>query len=202
MGLMLKERKAVRAVLAQRYLQATKKQNGRRLDEFVALTGYHRWYAVGLLRGHAGGRDRGAGEAAKRRAGQRPRRCDAAVLAALRRVWVNMDCICGKRLAAGLPETIAVLECHGEIELDASTRQKLQAIGAASIDRLLTAHRKRLNVRGRSGTRPGTLLKHQIPLRTFAEWDQIQPGLVEIDLVGHDGGWLTATTARPWMPPT
>ena len=188
MGLTMKERQAVTAVLVQRYLRATKKQKGRLLDEFVALTGYHRWYAVGLLRGHAGGRGRGAGEAAKRRARQRPRRYDAAVLAALRQVWVIMDCICGKRLAAVLPETIAVLERHGEIELDASTRQKLQAISAASIDRLLAADRKRLNVRGRSGTKPGTLLKHQIPLRTFAEWDQSQPGFVEIDLVGHDGG--------------
>ena len=188
MGLTMKERKAVTAVLVQRYLRATKKQKGRLLDEFVALTGHHRWYAVGLLRGHAGGRGRGAGEAAKRRARQRPRRYDAAVLVALRRVWVIMDCICGKRLAAVLPETIAVLERHGEIELDASTRQKLQAISAASIDRLLAADRKRLNVRGRSGTKPGTLLKHQIPLRTFAEWDQSQPGFVEIDLVGHDRG--------------
>lgn len=188
MGLTMKERKAVTAVLVQRYRRATKKQKGRLLDEFVALTGYHRWYAVGLLRGSGGGRRRGGGEAAQRRPRQRPRRYDAAVLAALRRVWLIMDCICGKRLAAVLPETLAVLERHGEIELDASTRQKLQTISAASIDRLLAGDRKRLNVRGRSGTKPGTLLKHQIPVRTFAEWDQSQPGFVEIDLVGHDGG--------------
>jgi hypothetical protein len=110
------------------------------------------------------------------------------VLAALRRVWVIMDCICGKRLAAVLPEIVAVLERHGELQLAAQTRQKLCAISAASIDRLLAAERRRLQLRGRSGTKPGTLLKHQIPIRTFAEWDQTQPGFVEIDLVGHDGG--------------
>ena len=99
-----------------------------------------------------------------------------------------MDCICGKRLAAVLPELIAVLERHGELQLAPATRQKLCAISAASIDRLLAAERRRLNVRGRCGTKPGTLLKHQIPVRTFAEWDQTQPGFVEIDLVGHDGG--------------
>lgn len=189
MRLTMKERKAVTAVMVARYRRASKKQKGRMLDELVALTGYNRWYAVGLLRGHgASSPDERRGRI-NRRARQRPRVYDAAVLAALRRVWVIMDCICGKRLAAVLPETIAVLERHGELQLDAATRQKLGAISAASIDRLLAAERRRLNVRGRSGTKPGTLLKHQIPVRTFAEWDQTQPGFVEIDLVAHDGGF-------------
>jgi hypothetical protein len=188
MRLTMKERKAVTAVMVARYRRASKKQKGCMLDELVALTGYHRWYAVGLLRGHGTSPDERRGRI-NRRARQRSRVYDAAVLAALRRVWVIMDCICGKRLAAVLPETIAVLERHGELQLDAATRQKLGAISAASIDRLLAAERRRLNVRGRSGTKPGTLLKHQIPVRTFAEWDQGQPGFVEIDLVGHDGGF-------------
>jgi len=187
MGLTMKERKAVTAMMRARYRRASKKQKGRLLDELLALTGYNRWYAVGLLRGHGPppGGQRGRAQARPRR---RPRRYDAAVLAALRQVWVIMDCICGKRLAAVLPEMVAVLERHGELELAPATRQKLCAISAASIDRLLAAERRRLNVRGRSGTKPGTLLKHQIPIRTFAEWDQTQPGFVEIDLVGHDGG--------------
>ena len=187
MGLTMSERKAVTAVTVARYLRASKKQKGRLLDELVALTGYHRWYAVGLLRGGGPppGGPRGRAEGRRR---QRARRYDAAVLAALRRIWVIMDCICGKRLAPVLPEMIAVLERHGELQLVPATRGKLCAISAASIDRLLAAERRRLNVRGRSGTKPGTLLKHQIPIRTFAEWDQTQPGFVEIDLVGHDGG--------------
>jgi hypothetical protein len=188
MGLTMKERKAVTGVMRARYRRASKKQKGQMLDEFVALTGYHRWYAVGLLRGH-GARPEERRERVARRPRQRLRVYDAAVLAVLQRVWVIMDCICGKRLAAVMPETIAVLERHGELQLEALTRQKLSAISAASIDRLLAAQRRRLNVRGRSGTKPGTLLKHQIPVRTFAEWDQTQPGFVEIDLVGHDGGF-------------
>ena len=131
---------------------------------------------------------------ARRRPRQRRRRYDAAVVAALRQVWVIMDCICGKRLAAVLPEMIAVLERHDELQLAAATRQKLCAISAASIDRLLAPERRRLNVRGRSGTKPGTLLKHQIPIRTFTEWDQTQPGFVEIDLVGHDA-WAIQSSA-------
>ena len=186
MGLTMKERKAVTAVMVARYRRVSKKQKGRLLDELVALTGYNRWYAVGLLRGHGpppGGRGRATGPPR-----QRARRHDAPVLTALRRIWVVMDCICGKRLAPVLPEMVAVLERYGELQVDPTSRQKLCAISAASIDRLLAAERRRLNVRGRSGTKPGTLLKHQIPVRTFAEWDQAQPGFVEIDLVAHDGG--------------
>lgn len=187
MGLTMKERKAVTAVMVTRYRRARKKGKGELLDEFVALTGYNRWYAVSLLRGLCE-REPLARQRVEQRKRRRPRIYDAAVLTALRQVWVIMDCICGKRLAAVLPEMIGVLERHGELELEATTRQKLQAISAASIDRLLAPERRRFNVRGRSGTKPGTLLKRQIPVRTFAEWDQSQPGFVEIDLVGHDGG--------------
>lgn len=188
MRLTMKERKAVTAVMVARYRRMSKKQKGRLLDELVALTGYNRWYAVGLLRGD-GRSSRGRLARAAVRPRQRRRLYDATVLTALRQVWVIMDCICGKRLAPVLPEMIAVLERYGELQLDPATRQKLGAISAASIDRLLAPERRRLNVRGRSGTKPGTLLKHQIPIRTFAEWDQSQPGFVEIDLVGHDGGF-------------
>ena len=186
MRLTMSERRAVTAVMVARYRRASKKQKGRLLDELIALTGYNRWYAVGLLRGRLAPRQRGQVARGPR---QRPRRYDAPVLEALRRIWVIMDCICGKRLAAVLAETIAVLERHGELKLEATTRGKLQRISAASIDRLLAPERRRLELRGRSGTKPGTLLKRQIPIRTFAEWDQTQPGFVEIDLVGHDGGF-------------
>jgi hypothetical protein len=161
MRLTMKERKAVTAVMVARYRRARKKEKGRMLDELVALTGYHRWYAVGLLRGHGASPDERRGRI-NGRARQRPRVYDAVVLAALRHVWVIMDCICGKRLAAVLPETVAVLERHGELQLDVATRQKLGAI-SASIDRLLAVERPRLNVRGRSGTKPGTLLKPPDP---------------------------------------
>jgi len=188
MRLTMRERKAVTAVLRTRYRRASKKQKGRLLDELVGLTGYNRRYAAALLgeRGASAARLR---ERVERRARQRPRLYDAPVLEALRHIWVIMDCICGKRLAAVLPETITVLERHGELALEAATRQKLSAISAATIDRLLAAERRRLQLRGRSATKPGTLLKRQIPIRTFAEWDQTQPGFVEIDLVGHDGGF-------------
>jgi hypothetical protein len=107
---------------------------------------------------------------------------------ALLKLWRLMDYICGKRLQPILAELVAVLERHNEFSCDRETRAKLLRISAATIDRLLKSERRKHELRGRSGTKPGTLLKKQIPIRTFAEWDEQQPGFVEIDLVGHDGG--------------
>lgn len=73
-------------------------------------------------------------------------------------------------------------------------------ISAATIDRLLAQDRRRLQIRGRSRTKPGTLLKHQIPIRTFSSWDEGRPGFLEVDLVSHDGGhpvgdWIQTLSA-------
>ena len=187
------ERRAVVKVQAARYRAAGKKEKGRMLDELVAVTSYNRAYAVWLLRGHGklirvGRRVRLRGDLARGAKRSRPRKYDSAVLDGLKKIWALMDFICGKRLAAILPEVVAVLERHREIALKAATRQKLVSIGAATIDRLLAPERRKFALRGRAGTKPGTLLKHQIAIRTFAEWNQATPGFMEIDLVGHDGG--------------
>jgi hypothetical protein len=110
------------------------------------------------------------------------------VLDALKKIWLIMGCICGKRLAPMLEEVIGVLQRHKEIELESDVRDKLLRISPATIDRLLREEKKRWTLRSRSATKPGTLLKHQIPIRTFSEWDEQRPGFVEMDLVGHDGG--------------
>jgi hypothetical protein len=83
-----------------------------------------------------------------------------------------------------LPELIAKLEQFGELRLGSGNKEKLLQISAASIDRLLQPERRKHQLRRRSHTKPGTLLKHQIPSRTFAEWKEQQPGFAEIDLVG------------------
>ena len=87
-----------------------------------------------------------------------------------------------------MPELIAKLEQFGELRLAPITKEKLLRISAATVDRLLQPERRKQQLRRRSHTKPGTLLKHQIPIRTFAEWDEQQPGFVEMDLVAHDGG--------------
>jgi len=61
-------------------------------------------------------------------------------------------------------------------------------VSAATVDRLLRAERKKYELKSRARTKPGTVLKHQLPRRTFSEWNEGKPGFLEIDLVGHDGG--------------
>ena len=83
---------------------------------------------------------------------------------------------------------IPALERHGELKVKAEVRRKLLAMSPATIDRLLAGERKRHTLKSRARTKPGTLLRQHIPIRTFADWDDLRPGFVEVDLVGHDGG--------------
>jgi len=99
--------------------------------------------------------------------------------------------ICGKRLAAALPEVIPALEREGALVLSADLRTTVCALSAATIDRRLAAARRQQRPRGLSTTKPGSLLKSQIPIRTYTPWDEEEPGFLEIDLVAH-GGTTTA----------
>ena len=109
------------------------------------------------------------------------------VKAALLQVWEACGCICSKRLAPFLPEIVAVLKREGELVIRPQTEKLLLELSPATIDRLLKTHRPK-PLRGRSTTKPGTLLKHQIPVRTYADWDDARPGFLEVDLVAHCGG--------------
>jgi hypothetical protein len=195
MRLKMKARQEVTAVTAGQYRGASKKEKRVLLDQLVSTTGYSRWYARFVLR-HEGRRVQANQQTillavrsgSARRVRKRARRYDEKVVTALLKLWRMMDYICGKRLQPILPELVTVLERHNEFSCDRETRTKLLGISAATIDRLLKPARRQHELRGRSGTKPGTLLKKQIPIRTFAEWDDQRPGFVEIDLVGHDGG--------------
>jgi len=189
----MREKRSVTAIVASRYRKATKKEKYIILGEFTQLNGYNRCYAAFLLREH-GKRLRVntntvlVGDFRKRIKRNKPRIYDDKVESALKKIWFLMDCICGKRLAPMLGELIGVLERFGEIELESEVKEKLLNVSPATIDRLLVEERKKQTLRARSKTKPGTLLKHQIPIRTFSEWDEQKPGFVEMDLVGHDGG--------------
>lgn len=182
MALSMAERKAITGEMAKRYAKATKKQRGAMLDELCALTGYNRSYAARRLRAHA------RSPAPPKRIRVRERTYTGELLPALRKVWATLDRCCGKRLAAVMEPTIAALERCGELELTAGQRELLCAASPATLDRLLAGERRRLRLKGRSLTKPGTLLKGQIPVRTFAEWDHTRAGFLEVDLVGHEGG--------------
>jgi hypothetical protein len=201
MGLTMKEKQAVTREMATEYNRATKKQKGQILDTLTKLTGYNRSYAARVLRQRARPVVLGRGvvdgvtvtlvedertKHKKRR--KRQKIYDKDVLVALQKVWLICDGICGKRLAPYLKEIVPKLEDLGELTLDKETKCKLIRVSPATIDRMLAPMRKRYQLRSRSQTKPGTLLKHQIPIRTFSDWDEQRPGFIEIDLVSHEGG--------------
>jgi len=193
----MKEKKAVTRETAKRYQRAHKREKSKILDEFIKTTGYSRWYARYILRNwerkiilrtQTGGEIILIGDRRKKVKRHKERVYNQKVLTALKKIWHICDFICGKRLAPYLEVIVPILEKYGEIFLDKETREKLLKISAATVDRLLVTERKKLQIKGKSGTKPGTLLKNQIPIRTFSDWDEKRPGFVEIDLVGHDGG--------------
>ncbi len=205
MRLTMRERRALTKGFASRYRRSRKKVKGQLLTEFTEMTGYHRSYAGYLLR-HHGKRIRWGhklvleGEVKKKKEPrQRARQYDGRVLEALKVIWEMLDFLCGKRLAAILPEIVPILERHRELTVDRATRERLLRISAATIDRLLADERRKYQLKGRSGTKPGTLLKHQIPIKRFAEWQEDRPGFVEVDLVGHDGAWEKGSSFKPLM---
>jgi hypothetical protein len=188
-------RSVVEYVAAQqdRYTRATRGEKGRLLDEMVAVTGYHRKAVLRLLHGRSRPPPTG------RRAG-RPRVYDTAVAAAAQLVWEAAGQIGSKRLQPFVPELVGRLQACGELALPPATEQRLGQASAATLERLLAPARRAVPPRGRPLTRAGTLLKQQIPIRTFADWDEAQPGFLEVDLVGHcgestEGSYLYTLTA-------
>src|SRR5215207_6332319 len=163
--------------VAPRYREATHAQKSVVLDEFLAATGYARKYAIRLL----------AKPIAPPAPIQRPRapRYGPTVCEALRVASTATNEICSKRLVPFLPELVPALERHDHLDLTPEVRTLLLALSPATADRLLRPVRQ---PHGLSTTKPGRLLKHQIPVRTFADWSDVRPGFLEADLVAHCGG--------------
>jgi len=195
--LTMRQKKAVTRESRDRYQRSSKKEKTIILNGFIQLTGYNRCYACQVLNvkkekvlGYlniAGKRIKYIAD--KRKIKRKKKKIyDQDVLVALKELWKICDYICSKRLTPFLSEIIPVLERWKEIKLHLKVREKLFKISAATIDRLLSDTRKRYRIKGRSTTRPGTLLKKSIPIRTFADWDEKVPGFFEVDLVSHDGG--------------
>lgn len=161
-----------------RYLQSSRAEKTAILDEFVAATGYHRKHAIRKLR-------KGIPKWQRERRG-RKRTYTGDAVRALAEIWRICDCICGKRLQPFIPEMVTVLERHNELVVDPETKALLLQMSASTIDRRLAPFRQQRG-RGLSTTKPGTLLKEAIAVRTFADWDEAWPGFVEMDLVAHCG---------------
>jgi transposase InsO family protein len=180
------------ATVRSRYGRVKKKEKGRILDEFSQTTGLHRKAAIRLL-------GQGRGLAAVPKKTGRPARYGPDVTEALVRVWEAGDRMCGKLLAAVLPALVGGLERHGELRLDAGTREALLSMSASTIDRQLRGWRRRLGRQPRRQATAAAGLKAQIPVRTWSEWKDMQPGSVQADLVLHcgestEGFFLTTLT--------
>jgi len=178
--------------IRRRYRAGHKTEKGKILDEFTKVAGLHRKAAIRLLR------YKFQGNVKKKRG--RTKYYGSEVTAALRVIWETSDRLCSKRLQPFIPEMIRVLRQHGEQQISITLESRLCQMSSATIDRLLRPWRRLGGRRGLTTTKPGSLLKKAIPIRTFTDWQENKPGFLEMDLVAHcgesvDGFYLNTLTA-------
>ena len=164
---------------AKLYKKACKSEKTRILDIIIEITDYTRKHAIFLLN-HP--------DALKNKVRRRRRSKYGHLLETLTFVWATANFLCGKRLKPFMKFFVDSLIRHKELDITEDDYVLLLQMGASTIDRLLLPKRREYGIKGRSTTKPGTLLKHQIPIRTFADWDDTDPGFLEVDLVAHCGG--------------
>ena len=174
-----RSKKEVLERIRARYLKASKAEKQIILDELTATTGYNRKYAIRILRHPK--RSKGLKKAGRKQ------RYTGETIQILEQLWEMGGRLCSKRLHPFLPEWIRKLEECGEISLTHEVKAQLLSMSRSTIDRRLQPARIKEKRRGLSTTKPGTLLKRQIPVRIYTPWDEQQPGFLEIDLVAHCG---------------
>ena len=176
--------------LQKRYRKASKKERTAILDEFVKTTDYHRKHATAVLNGR---RERVQGPI------RRPRGkvYGADVARELAHLADLFDNICSKRLRAALDAELPRLYYAGVVPVSDECYQKLMVVSPATMDRLLIREQPVIGKR-RGFTKPGTLLKDCIPIRTWADWNEDRPGFSEIDLVDHSGGLVIRGQDHAW----
>ena len=162
----------------RQYKRATKREKGRIIDIIAESTGYSRKHIIHALNEDV--------EIPKQITRDRVSRYES-IIEPLEKIWAISNFLCGKRLEPFIPELLDSLKRHNEVNPTQEEEALLLSIRSATMDRLLGPARKGLVPKGRATTKPGTLLKHKINVRTFADWNENQPGFLEIDLVAHCG---------------
>ncbi len=204
MGLKMSERKSVVHEVAPRYRQAGKKEKGKILDEFVETTGYNRKYAIHVLSNEGkwylrkvDSNSRWVRLETAHRGGTRPhagrkKTYDEPVQGCILKIWRYFDHMCSKLLKAFITSNIDDLYRSKWLRLDPRCRGQLLDISAATIDRIVSVERSEWRKRkGSCTTRGGSMLRNQIPIRVYFNWDERAPGFFEMDTVSHDGGFPT-----------
>lgn len=175
--MILKDKRTIIRAFAKQYQKGRKKERSLLLDKIAKSTGYHRKYLGRILNNPPIKRR-------IRRIRISPYLC---VLKLLKKLWAVGNYSCGKRLVPMIPVYLSSLKRHEHWSLSQEEKKLLCRISASTVDRLLKRERRRVNLKSRSRTKPGTLLKNQIPIRTFADWkdEEKKPGFLEIDTVHH-----------------
>jgi hypothetical protein len=175
--MVLQSRREYLEAIRNRYRKASRKEKSIILSEFCATCGYNRKYAIRLLR-------KKPLSATNRKPGPAFLYDKESLLVPLKRIWFATDQMCSKKLKAAIPLWLPFYEEEYD-PLPPNVRQKILDMSPATIDRLLKPLRA-IYKKGRCSTKPGTLLKNQIPIKTH-NWDVTRPGYFEADTVAHCG---------------
>ncbi|MFD2675384.1 transposase family protein [Gulosibacter bifidus] len=202
-GLSMQARFEVTKKYAAAYESASKKQKGIILDQVVAVTGWNRDHARQQLRARMRqpkGRATATVAVIDRR---RTKGCKYSYNArkVLQSVWATSGGLCGKYLAASMASWLQAMEAEGSLVEDqgrynAEVRAELLAMSAATIDRYLAPTKATDPIRGKSTTRPGTLLRNSITIRKAGDEVETEPGFFEVDTVAHCGPTLKGEFCR------
>jgi hypothetical protein len=184
--LKIEDRYELARELSQRYEAAGRTERGLMLDAFCLATGYHRRYAMAVLSG------RRVRTPVRKRVARR-RRYGIPFRDALRIAWEASGYVCSERLQPFLPELVPLLEKHGDLTIDDATRTLLSSASISTVERTIAPLRRRDTTRRMSQTKPGTLLRQQIPALVGHWKTEDVPGYLEIDLVSHSGEFASGT---------
>jgi len=173
-----KDKRIIVRAFTKQYKNARKNEKSELLNKLVLITGYSRKHLMEILPSSL---------KAKKRKKRVQESCYAIILKPLKILWAVSNYACGQRLKPLILSLIAALRRHNELTVTPAERQLLLKISSATIDRLLKHERTKINIKGKSRTKPGSLLKHQIPIKMWTDWDNTKIGFTEIDSVHHCG---------------
>jgi len=161
--------------IRRRYLSSSKEEKQKILNEVCATCGYNRKYVIRIL-------NRKEISKKPKKAGRKRKYNHPEIISAIKNIWISTNLICSKRLKVALPLWLPFYEK----ELSENNRNLLYSISPATIDRLLKPIRNKFKKKGLSTTKPGSLIKKQVPIKTN-QWDETRPGFIEADTVAHCG---------------